>query len=362
MEIESYLERGINEIVPDAQCVKVPVADGGEGTVEAIVSARNGKYRKVEVRDPLGRPVMAAYGLLEEGIAVLEMSAASGITLLKKEELNPMAASTYGTGQMILDALEQGARKLYIGIGGSATNDGGMGMAMALGVRFLDEQGQELKPAASELIRLAQIDTAGLDKRLKEADILILSDVDNPLCGPHGAAAVYGGQKGADEEMKKTLDAYLAHYAGCIKAQLNIDVVDEPGAGAAGGLGAGMLVFTGARMARGIDALLELVQLEEHLQGAALVVTGEGRIDNQTAFGKAPVGIAALAAHRGIPVVAVVGSSDLAVDKVYEKGISLIIDVINQPMTLDEAITNVAELVRHAGKTVGYVLKNFIGK
>lgn len=359
LEIESYIEIGIKEILPEAECVKIPIADGGEGTVEAIVTARDGVYREVAVQDPLGRPVTARYGLLQNGVAVLEMSTASGITLVTAEERNPLLASTYGTGQMILDALEQGCKEIFMGIGGSATNDGGLGMAMALGVRFLDEEGQALPAEALSLERIATIDMSGLDERVKQTKFTILCDVDNPLCGPNGASYIYGGQKGADEAMKARLDAALAHYAAVLKDQLGQDIIDVPGAGAAGGLGAGMMVFTQAHTMRGIDAVLALVKMDCQIAKADLVVTGEGCMDNQTAFGKAPVGIALLGQKHQVPVVAVVGGIAQGTEAVYEKGISLVFDIVNQPMVLDEAIANVAVLAKEAGKNVGRLLKNW---
>jgi len=360
LEIESYIETGIKEILPDVECVKIPIADGGEGTVEAIVTARKGTYKEVQVQDPLGRSITAHYGLLPDGTAVLEMSKASGITLVSKEERNPLKASTYGTGQLLLDALNHGATDIYIGIGGSATNDGGLGMVMALGAKFYDAENNELPAEAASLNKIVRVDITDLDKRLAQVNITILSDVENPLCGPYGASHVYGGQKGADEAMKVQLDNYLAHYAKIMKEQLGKDVANVPGAGAAGGLGAGLLIFTPAKMQKGIDAVLDVIHMSDYIEGAGLVITGEGRMDHQTAFGKAPVGIAMLAKERNIPVIAVVGSVALDADPVYETGISLIIDVINEPMGLEEAIANVETYAIHAGKTVGRIAKKWI--
>lgn len=361
LAVEEHVAKGIQAVVPDAECVLVPVADGGEGTVEAIVDARHGVYHEVDVMGPLGQPVKARYGMIDnETIAVLEMSAASGITLVKKDELNPLRATTYGTGQMILDAINRGAKEIYMGIGGSATNDGGMGMAAALGAKFLDKNGNELEPVVTSLAQLERIDCSGIDPRVAGVRFTILCDVTNPLCGPHGASHIFGGQKGADEEMKILLDSYLELYAACIERDLGVSVKDIPGAGAAGGLGAGMIAFTKAHKQSGIDAVLELIRLEEQIGEADLVVTGEGRMDNQTAFGKAPVGVSGLAQKQNIPVVAVVGSRSLDTEAVYEKGISLILDIINEPMPLEEAMKNVDVLTQNTGRMIGRLIKGWM--
>lgn len=361
LAVEEHVAKGIQAVVPDAECVLVPVADGGEGTVEAIVDARHGVYHEADVMGPLGQPVKARYGMIDnETIAVLEMSAASGITLVKKDELNPLRATTYGTGQMILDAINRGAKEIYMGIGGSATNDGGMGMAAALGAKFLDKNGNELEPVVTSLAQLERIDCSGIDPRVADVRFTILCDVTNPLCGPHGASHIFGGQKGADEEMKILLDSYLELYAACIERDLGVSVKDIPGAGAAGGLGAGMIAFTKAHKQSGIDAVLKLIRLEEQIGEADLVVTGEGRMDNQTAFGKAPVGVSCLAQKQNIPVVAVVGSRSLDTEAVYEKGISLILDIINEPMPLEEAMKNVDALTQNTGRMIGRLIKGWM--
>lgn len=360
LEIESYIERGIMSVLPTAKCVKIPIADGGEGTVDAIVTACHGEYREVEVQDPLGRTIMSSYGLLPDGVAVIEMSKASGITFVRDDEKNPLKTSTFGTGQLIRDALDHGAHEIYIGIGGSATNDGGLGMAMALGVQFYDVNGVLLPAMGESASRVARIDCSNLDKRLQTVPITILSDVDNPLCGERGASVVYGPQKGATSDMVKALDAGLSQYAQVIKEQLGKDVIDVPGAGAAGGLGAGFLVFTNATMKNGIHAVLELVQMKEQLRDADIVITGEGRMDFQTAFGKAPVGIAKLAKEQGLPVLAVVGSVAHNADNVYDHGIDFVIDLVNQPMSLAEAMGEVDVNAVFAGKSLGQLIKNLL--
>lgn len=358
LEIESFIEAGIKSVLPDACIVKVPIADGGEGTVQSLVTARNGVYKTVVVQGPLGQPVEAVYGMLDAETAVMEMAAASGITLVSEEEKNPFIASTFGTGEMILDAIQNGAKHIYIGIGGSATNDGGIGMARALGVRFLDEEGKDLPSTVSALQFLDGIDVSKINPKIKNVDINILSDVDNPLCGEKGASAVYGPQKGASAEDVLVLDTLLAKYAEVIAKELQIEVKDLAGAGAAGGLGAGLMVFAGAKMASGIEAILELVKLEKHLADADLVVTGEGRMDEQSAFGKAPVGIAKLARQNKVPVMAVVGSAARELDQIYAAGLFMVMDLVNEPMSLKTAITDVGVLAERAGKSIGYMILN----
>lgn len=358
LEIESFIEAGIKSVLPDACIVKVPIADGGEGTVQSLVTARNGVYKTVVVQGPLGQPVEAVYGMLDAETAVMEMAAASGITLVSEEEKNPFIASTFGTGEMILDAIQNGAKHIYIGIGGSATNDGGIGMARALGVRFLDEEGKDLPSTVSALEFLDGIDVSKINPKIKNVDINILSDVDNPLCGEKGASAVYGPQKGASAEDVLVLDTLLAKYAEVIAKELQIEVKDLAGAGAAGGLGAGLMVFAGAKMASGIEAILELVKLEKHLADADLVVTGEGRMDEQSAFGKAPVGIAKLARQNKVPVMAVVGSAARELDQIYAAGLFMVMDLVNEPMSLKTAITDVGVLAERAGKSIGYMILN----
>ncbi|WP_298706177.1 glycerate kinase [uncultured Veillonella sp.] len=357
IDIAAAVQKGIETIVPNVDFTTIPIADGGEGTVDAIVIARQGVYHTSKVMGPLGDEVEAKYGMIDGDIAIIEMSAASGITLVPKEKLNPLKASTYGTGQLVLDAIDNGAREIYMGIGGSATNDGGMGLACAWGVRFLDADGKELPPAAESLGRLARIDDSQMDERIKSVKFTILCDVNNPLCGPHGASHIFGGQKGANEEMKVQLDGYLHHYAECLLRDLGADVLDVPGAGAAGGLGAGMMAFAKAHKKSGIDAVMELIQLDEHLKGADLVITGEGRMDNQTAFGKAPIGVALAAKQYEIPVIAVVGGVALETETVYEKGISLVLDIINEPMQLEYAMKQVLPLAAGAGRSIGRIMK-----
>lgn len=351
IDIANYIEEGIHSIDSTIVVDTFAIADGGEGTVFAIVEANNGKYMTVEVKGPLGNPVEATYGLIDNGkTAIIEMAEASGLNLVTEKERDVRRSSTYGTGQLLLDALDHNVERIYIGIGGSATNDGGMGMAQALGVKFTDKNQQLLNSEARYLEEVADIDTSEVSEKLRNTEIIILSDVTNPLCGEQGAAAIYGPQKGATEEDIAFLDASLRHYAGVIKEKLGIDISDEPGAGAAGGLGAGLLVFTGAKLKSGITEILQLINIEKSIKEADLVITGEGRMDSQSLHGKAPIGIAEIAKKYGKPVFAIVGSSDSDMREVFRMGIDGVFDIVYKPMALEEAIKNTAELVKIAAR------------
>jgi len=352
-EAAECMERGIRDADPDAEVAKIPLADGGEGTVEALVSAAGGTIREVEATGPLGEPVRAFYGVLSDGTtAVIEMAAASGITLVPRERLNPLAATTFGTGQLIRAALDAGCRKFIIGIGGSATNDGGVGMAQALGVRFLDRKGRDIGFGGGALGDIHTIDIGGLDTRLAECEIQVACDVTNPLCGPEGASAVFGPQKGATPEMVERLDRGLAHLAGLMKEQLGVDVLTLPGGGAAGGLGAGLAGFLGAVMRRGIEIVLDVTRFDLKVRDADFVFTGEGRTDRQTAFGKAPAGVAAAAKRHGKPVICISGGIGQDAAELYRHGFDIVVGAVQSPMTLDEAVRLAPELVRHAARSV----------
>jgi glycerate kinase len=345
-EVAQAIAEGIKRVLPDIEIILVPMADGGEGTVQALVYSTHGRLMSVEVTGPLGDKVSAEWGILGDGVsAVVEMAAASGITLVPPERLNPLIATTYGTGELIRAALDAGCRKLIIGIGGSATNDGGAGMAQALGARLLDEKDEELPWGGAALAGLKHIDVSGLDSRLTECEVTVASDVTNPLVGPEGASRVYGPQKGATEEMCRQLDEALTNYARVIKNDLGIDVIDMPGAGAAGGLGAGLVAFLGARLMSGIDIVSQAVGLTDHLKGAALVFTGEGRMDAQTLFGKTTAGVTARAKELQVPVVAVVG--ELAGDyrEVYQHGIDTVLSITPGPISLEKSMTNARALI-----------------
>ena len=356
--VAQAMERGVRAVFPDAEVRQVPIADGGEGTVEALVTATRGRLEQRTVRGPLGEPVLARWGVLGDGqTAVIEMAAASGLPLVPKDRRDPRVTSTYGTGELVRAALEAGLTKLVIGIGGSATNDGGTGLARALGVRFLDAAGAELPEGGAALGRLARIDLAGLDSRLASAEILVACDVDNPLTGPRGASAVYGPQKGATPQMVAELDAALGHYARVAQAATGRDVALHPGAGAAGGLGAGLLFFTPARLRPGVDIVLETTGFVELVRGADLVLTGEGRTDFQTAMGKAPVGVAQAAKRHGVPVVCLAGGLGDGADDVLAKGIDALASAVPQAMPLEEAMARGAELVEAAAARACRLIK-----
>lgn len=353
IEIGTYISEAIHEMRPDYHVDVFAIADGGEGTVDAVAEVLKGESVTVDVEGPLGDKTCAKYVLTNEGkVAVMEMAEASGITLVPSGKLDVLKASTIGTGQMILDAVNKGVEHIYIGIGGSATNDGGMGMAHALGIRFLDSDGDILIPNGENLIKIAKIDDSHKLEQLKNVTVTILSDVNNPLCGELGASAVYGPQKGATAEMVSLLDEGLMHYGQLIEKQYGIEVVYKPGAGAAGGLGAGLMTFLNAIGKSGIDTVLELIGIELAISEADLVITGEGRLDGQSINGKAPVGIASIAKKYDVPTVAIVGSRSVDVDNVYPLGISGVFNIINQPMTLEQAVENTQPLVKSTTKNV----------
>ena len=345
-KVAEAIASGIKRILPDAEIIILPMADGGEGTVEALVYSTAGQIITTEVTGPLSEKVAARWGILGVGTsAVIEMAEASGITLVPPGKLNPLLTTTYGTGELIKVALDTGCRKLIIGIGGSATNDGGAGMVQALGVRLLDGNGEELSWGGAALSKLNRIDISGIDKRLSECQITVACDVTNPLCGEQGASKVYGPQKGATEEMCRHLDNALANYGRIIKNDLGIDVLDMPGTGAAGGLGAGLVAFLGAELLSGIEIVSKAVGLEDHLEGAALVFTGEGRIDTQTLFGKTIAGVAAKAKALRIPVVAIVGELSGGYHGLYQQGIVAALSITPGPITLKKSMQNAERLI-----------------
>ncbi len=331
---------------------KLPMADGGEGTVEAVVAALGGTFCEVPVRGPLGRPVTARYGILPDGTAVMEMAAASGILLLAQRELNPLLASTYGTGEMLAAALNRGCRHIILGIGGSATNDGGAGMAEALGVRFVDAAGKPLSMCGGTLAQVAAIDCTGLHPALAETVVEAACDVTNPLCGPQGASYVFGPQKGADEETAADLDRALAHYAALVEHATGTAVLSLPGGGAAGGLGAGLVAFCGAKLRPGFDLIAEAVGLEAHIRDAALVLTGEGCTDAQTAFGKLPSGVGRLAKRHGRPCVVVSGAVRGDVSSLYDTGVTAVFSCVTVPQSLEEALAHAAQNLHRATRNV----------
>ncbi len=333
-EVADAIAEGLARVWPDAAFDRIPVADGGEGTVRALVEATGGEYRTTRVRDPLGRPVDARWGLIDGGrTAVTEMAAASGLPLVRQEERDALRASTYGTGELLLAAARSGARRVIVGIGGSATNDGGAGALAAIGLRLLDAAGRELPPGGASLARLARID-GEVDPRLARVELLVASDVRNPLCGPEGASAVFGPQKGATADDVKRLDAALAHYADVVAARVGRDLRDAPGAGAAGGLGLALLALLGASIRSGAELVLDAARFDERVRGAQLCVTGEGRLDAQSLYGKATMTVARRAAAAGVPVVAVVGSFGDGYERALESGLVAVEALATAPVDL----------------------------
>ena len=340
-EAAEALARGVARIGPDIDIVQVPVADGGDGLAEVLRHSLNGVERTVQVCGPLGDPVTAAFcHVPARRLAAIEMATASGLALLAKERLNPLLTTTLGTGELIKAALDLDIAHLIVGIGGSATNDGGIGMAAALGARFLDGNGQPVEPVGGALGRIERIDLSGLDPRLAAVRIEVICDVDNPLLGERGAAHVYGPQKGATPEQVRMLDAGLANLAIIIDRDLGLNVRDLPGAGAAGGLGAGLKAFLKAELRRGVDLVLDLVKLDEQLHGADLVLTAEGQIDFQTAFSKAPAGVAERARAGNVPCIAIAGSVGRGLDALYELGINAVFSLCPGPVSLEQAMAS----------------------
>ena len=344
----ALLTRAAHEVFGVCETAGVPVADGGEGTVEAIVAAENGETIRCAVHGPRMETVEACYGAFGGDHAVIEMAAASGLPLVPENEKNPMNTTTYGTGELILDALNRGYRKLSIAIGGSATNDGGMGCARALGVRFLDADGAELEGFGRDLIRVHAIDASGLDPRVRECEITVMCDVTNPLCGRDGATWTFGAQKGATPEMQEQLEAGMCNYRDVIRETCGIDCDDLRGAGAAGGLGAALKVFLGGSMKSGIDTVLDLIRFDERLEDVDLVVTGEGRTDWQSCFGKVMQGIGVRAKAKGIPVLGLSGSLGKDALNICEHGVASLMTTVNAPMSLNEALEN-AEALYYEG-------------
>jgi glycerate 2-kinase len=351
-KVAEAIRNGILLELSDAEIKLLPVADGGEGTVEALVDATQGKMIEVPVKDALQRETIAKYGLLGNGqTAIIEMAAASGIEHLKPEERDPWITTTIGTGQLIKDALDKGCQRIIIGIGGSATNDGGVGMAMALGAKFLDKSGSEKGIGGGELSEISSIDLTGLDNRIKETDFLIACDVSNSLTGPKGASYVYAPQKGADKDMVERLDNNLKHLAVLIRDQLNMDVENIPGAGAAGGLGAGLLAFLAAKLMQGFEIIRQETKLDKEVEWADLVITGEGKIDVQTQYGKTPMGVAGVAKKFNKPVIAIAGTLGEGYQELYPLGFDAILSIMDKPMELKEALINAPYLIERCARS-----------
>jgi glycerate 2-kinase len=353
------MEEGIRRVYPEAECVIVPMADGGEGTVQSLVDGTDGIIKKVNVIGPLGVTVVAEYGLLGNGeTAVIEMASASGLELIKKEKRNPLITTTYGTGELIKYALDDGVKNILIGIGGSATNDGGVGMLQALGVSFKDSMGEELAFGGGAIGQLHSIDLSGIDKRLANVKIEVACDVSNPLIGESGASYIFGPQKGATPEVVELLDQNLAHYADMIKTQLGIDIANVEGSGAAGGLGAGLLAFLNADLKKGINLVIKFTDLRNKMIGADYVFTGEGSIDGQTVYGKTPFGVASVAWELGVPVVAFAGRIGEGARVLYDHGFTAIVGILKGVTTLEEALANGKENLTDAVENVCRILGN----
>ncbi|OAT28486.1 glycerate kinase [Buttiauxella ferragutiae ATCC 51602] len=361
LEVATQIEAGFREIFPEACYVKLPIADGGEGTVEAMVAATNGEIIEVDVTGPLGDPIHSFYGISgDRQQAFIEMAAASGLEQVAPELRNPMNTTSWGTGELIRYALDSGVQSILIGIGGSATNDGGIGMVQALGARLLDSDGEPLGLGGREVARLASIDISGLDKRLKACRIEVACDVTNLLTGKEGASAVFGPQKGATPEMVTKLDQALEHYAKIISRDLDIDVMTLSGGGAAGGMGAALFAFCGAQLQQGIEIVTRALKLDELVRDADLVITGEGRIDSQSIHGKVPIGVAKVAKRYNIPVIGIAGSLTPDVAVVYGHGLDAVFSVLYRICTLDEALNEAGDNLRMAARNIAATIA--IGK
>ncbi|MBN8435227.1 glycerate kinase [Priestia flexa] len=358
LEVAEAVEKGFKQVLPQANYVKVPMADGGEGTVQSLVDATDGEIISKTVTGPLGEPVEAFFGILgTKRTAVIEMAAASGLHLVPPAKRNPLMTTTKGTGELISAALDYGVNHIIIGIGGSATNDGGAGMAKALGAQLLDAEGNEILDGGGALGNLAFINLSTLDSRLQHVKIEVACDVDNPLTGERGASAIFGPQKGATPEMVALLDRNLRHYAAVLERDLGQKIDDMPGAGAAGGLGAGLLAFLQAELKRGVDIVIEATNLLEAVRDADVVITGEGKIDGQTIYGKTPIGVAKTAKKHGIPVIGIAGNIGADSHVVYEHGIDALFSIVPGVTTLENAFANASDYVEKTAMNVAAVWK-----
>ncbi|MFW6303042.1 MAG: glycerate kinase [Candidatus Sumerlaeota bacterium] len=345
-QIAGAMEKGVRRFLADAEIVSIPMADGGEGTSEAFLQANDAHWVECSVSGPLCEDITAKYVISDDNrIAVIEMAAASGLALLRPSDRDPMVTTTRGVGEMMVDALEKGVEKMIIGVGGSATNDGGAGMAQALGVSLLDAKGRELAPGGQHLLKLAKIDMSGRHPRLDQCEVVAACDVSNPLSGPSGAARVYALQKGATESEIITLDNALRHFGQQLEAQLDCRVIGLPGAGAAGGLGAGLIAFAGAKLEPGIRIMADICGLEDKIKDADLVLTGEGRFDSQSINGKTPVGVAKIAKKYGVPVIVIAGSLESGFAACYDAGVTAAFPICQRPMSLSDAMREAEILV-----------------
>ena len=356
-KIIELLTESANKVFPGCETAGTLIADGGEGTVDAVIAMTKGSLIEVSVHGPLMEETTAVYGKINEESAIIEMAAASGLPMVPAELRNPLNTTTYGTGELIKDALDKGFRNISIALGGSATNDGGMGAMAALGVKFLDKDGKELKGQGSDLAKVAKVDISGLHPAVKEAAFTVMCDVNNPLTGPDGATYTFGKQKGGTPEILDELEAGMKSYAKVAGEALGRDIDNLPGAGAAGGLGAAACGFLNATLKSGIETVLDLIDFDRMLEGVDVVVTGEGRIDWQSAFGKVPSGIGMRCKNKGIPAVAIVGGMGKGAEKIYEFGVESIIPTINGAMDIDEALERAEELYQGAAERMFRFLK-----
>jgi glycerate kinase len=354
------MAKGINAVLPQAEIREIPLADGGDGTMEALVSARNGEIVSIQSSDPLQRKIPVQYGLIDNGqTAVIEMALASGLWLLSDSEKNPLKTTTLGTGEMIVDAIERGVTSIILGIGGSATTDAGIGMAEALGYRFYDAQNEPVAPIGESMSKIKRIDCSDVHSQLKNVKIYVASDVTNPLLGPDGAAPVYGPQKGATPEMVQILEQGLQTVSNCWVSDMNVTIGDLPGGGAAGGLGAGLVAFCGAEIRSGFDLIAEYADLDHHLKGADLAITGEGKIDASTRFGKVPAGVLRKANAVHVPVIAIAGQLSGDVESLNREGMLALFSIANGPLTVQESMDNAAELI---SQVCGQIIRVYKGR
>jgi len=343
------IARGVREVFPNSEIVEVPVADGGDGTVEALVSAKHGEYRTTQVEGPLGDPVQARYGLIDSGrTAVVEMASAGGLTLIAPERRDPRRTSTYGFGQLLEAVRRDGVATIIAGIGGSATNDGGAGMAQALGYRLLDKEGRDLERGGAALARLWRIDASGFESGWRQVRVRVACDVTNPLTGPRGASAVYGPQKGADPKAVRELDGALTTFAAVVRRDLGKDVAGLPGAGAAGGLGAGLVAFLDATLEPGAPLVVEATGFDSVVAGADLVITGEGQVDEQTAFGKAPGEVATRARKAGVPVLLLAGAKQPGWEALHQLGVTAVVTMVDEGITMEQALNEPERMLTRA--------------
>ena len=358
LDAATAMSEGVRRIMPDAEVAIVPVADGGDGTLETLIEGSGGRIHRIEVTGPLGERRHAEWGAMGDGVtAVIEMARTSGLALVPDEKRNPLITTTYGLGEAMRQAVEAGYKRFIIGIGGSATNDAGAGMAQALGISLIDSADNDLAFGGAALADLHRIDMSGLDSGIAECEFMVACDVNNPLTGPTGASAIYGPQKGATAEMIEELDAALTHFAEIVRRDIGVEISGVPGSGAAGGLGGGLIAFVNGQLRAGVDIVLDTVRLDDYLIGCDLVITGEGSMDHSTIYNKAPVGVAERAKRQGIPVVGISGSLGRGFQDVHEHGIDALAAITPGPMTLGEASTRSSELITDATEQVMRLLK-----